>query len=56
MQMFLVMLAGIATASVAGDVMPATMDGIEVALELPRSENNPRNSEGDFIQLRDAFL
>ena len=29
---------------------------IEATLELPPSENNPRNSEGDFIQLQDGRI
>lgn len=31
-------------------------DDIEIALELPPSNDNPRNSEGDFIQLNDGRI
>jgi len=54
--MLLIMLTAIVTSSVAGDGMFATVDDIEVALELPSSENNLKNSEDGFIQLHPAFL
>ena len=31
-------------------------EGVERVLELPPGEGNPRNSEGDFVQLRDGRL
>ena len=47
---FLAMLCGIATAF--ADPAP----GVKVALELPPGPNNPRNSEGSFIPLKDGRI
>ena len=49
-----VCLAVTATLAGAGESIPA--DSLEVVLELPPSQDNPRNSEGDFIQLLDGRI
>ena len=36
--------------------LSSSFPGAEVALELSISEGNPRNSEGDFVQLKDGRL
>ena len=49
-------LAAVSFSSTFGMHQPAFAEGPQVTLELPPSPANPRNSEGDFIRLRDGKI
>lgn len=53
---FLIALAGIINTAAVADALPISANNIEVVLDLPPSPDNPRNSEGDFIQLHNGRI
>jgi len=52
----MLMIAGITACHVSRQVAASGDPGLEIVLRLEPKEGNPRNSEGDFIQLKDGSI